>query len=93
MILVLPFRHKPDFTLLWQTAQELKWSCVRWPLRAPFPELGNDKIVVYVDPVTAQVFCDSTGRKLTRVPLDWLPLLPIEFTKRKIRFGLLSQLK
>jgi hypothetical protein len=90
--LVLPFRHKPDFTLLWQTAIEQKWKTERWPLRPPFPKLDGE-IVLYCDPLTSVLLTEATGLQFDEVPLDWLTRVPEQYLRRTVRFGHLSDLE
>src|ERR1700677_550119 len=88
--LILPYRHKPDFTLLWQTAMKLGWKTVRWPLRPPFPELKGE-LALYADPLTSDILRQETRLNFPEAPLDWLVHLPNDYLQRRVVYGTLGE--
>lgn len=81
--LILSSRYTEDSRSLWMAASKLNWNTERlinW--RLPNKPLLNP--IVFVETLFSPMIAEQLGITLNEVPEDWLPKLPIKFSKRII---------
>ena len=84
--LILPPRITPDTDAMLAAAQAAGWEALRldsW--RVPAGLNGRD-VVLYGEPLFADVVAPSLGVALLQAPFDWLPGLPEHYRKREVTF-------
>jgi hypothetical protein len=84
--LILPPRITPDTDAMLAAAQVAGWEALRldgW--RVPAGLNGRD-VVLYGEPLFADVVAPSLGVALLQAPFDWLPGLPEHYRKREVTF-------
>lgn len=85
--LVLSPRHSADDQALWRAAVQEGWDVVR-PVGWRFPE--GTRIadpVVYMEPLMAPFIAQQIGVTIPELPNDWLPSLPEQHRRRKVRLA------
>jgi hypothetical protein len=85
-ILILPPRITRDTNAMLAAAQAAEWEALRldsW--RVPAGLNGRD-VVLYGEPLFADVVAPSLGVALLQAPFDWLPGLPEHYRKREVTF-------
>jgi hypothetical protein len=84
--LVLSPRITPDTDAMLEAAQAAGWEAGRldnW--RVPAGLNGHD-VVLYGEPLFADVVAPSLGVALLQAPFDWLPGLPERYRQRQVTF-------
>jgi hypothetical protein len=84
--LILPPRITPDTDAMLEAAQAAGWEALRldsW--RIPAGLNGRD-VVLYGEPLFADVVAPSLGIALLQAPFDWLPGLPEHYRRRQVSF-------
>jgi hypothetical protein len=82
--LLLPPRITEDSVKLWRAAGAARWETIRLGSWAPPEGLSPEETVVYGGFFIA--LADSLGISLLEPRVDWLASLPLELTKRRVRF-------
>ena len=84
--LVLPPRITPDTDAMLAAAKAAGWEALRldsW--RVPAGLKGRD-VVLYGEPLFADVVAPLLGVALLQPPFDWLPSLPQRYRQRQVTF-------
>ena len=87
-ILILPPRYTEDSISLWKEASQNGWyveRLQRW-ITPDWISQNPQQVTIYGEPLFAAVIADQIGISLIEPPLNWVSLLPYEYTKRKIHF-------
>jgi hypothetical protein len=87
---ILPPRITPDTDAMLAAAQAAGWEVLRlasW--RVPIGLNGRD-VVLYGEPLFADVVAPSLGIALLQAPFDWLPGLPEHYRRRQVTFTTLA---
>ena len=89
-VLILPPRYTPDSVAMWRAAVHAGWRVERlhdW--RVP-PELRERDLAIYAEPMFAAVVAQDLDIVLLEPPFDWLAGLPDQYSKRDVRYAVLS---
>jgi hypothetical protein len=92
-ILILPPRQTPDAEAIRSAAVEAGWrveQLASW--RAPEWLRGHD-LILYGEPLFADVVTPTLGLALLEAPPDWLVTLPPAYRRRDVRFMTLGDAK
>lgn len=90
--LILSPRHTEDSQVLWRAAGRLGWQVERlasW--RVPEALKLVEEPVLYVEALMAPMLAASLGLTLAEPPEDWLPTLPDDYRRRRVRLGTLGE--
>jgi hypothetical protein len=88
--LILSPRQTADIQALATAAQERGWSVVQLPnWRAP-TGIKQDDVVLYGEPLFAEIIASELGIALLQAPLDWLTTLPQQFLQRTVTYHTLG---
>lgn len=90
-VLVLPPRQTPDATALWRAAIDLGLDIERLSGWRPPPELASREVILYGEPLFAEVVAEALGLALLEPPTDWLTSLPEELLRRQVRRATLGE--
>jgi len=90
LLLVLPPRITPDTDAMLAAARTAGWGSLRldsWRVPAG---LSQRDVVLYGEPLFADVVAGSLGVALLQAPFDWLPKLPARYRQRAVTFTSLA---
>jgi hypothetical protein len=90
-VLLLPPRMTDDSQMLQQAAVAQSWRVERLANWRPPSWLRNEQVVLYGEPLFADVVAGSLGLALLECPPDWLTRLPSHYLRRTVRFGTLAE--
>ena len=88
--LLLSARQTEDAQRLWQACIAEKWQVIRahgWKV----PDISAEEVVVYGEPLFAQLVAQTLGLRLQEPPVDWLPRLPLRWRGREVRLTTLAE--
>lgn len=88
--LFLTPRYTPDSVALWRQGIADGWTVERLQSRAQTPILRTPRAAVYGEPFVATGVADALGLSLMEPDFDWLSRLPIDLTRRTVRYGTLA---
>lgn len=91
--LILSRRHSDDSNAMWRGAIELGWDVERLQSYAPPEELRSRDPVFYGEPIMADAVSEALGLTFLEPTHDWLPELPFEHVKRRIRLASLGDVR
>jgi len=90
LLLVLPPRITPDTDAMLAAARTAGWGSLRldsWRVPAG---LSQRDVVLYGEPLFADVVAGSLGVALLQAPFDWLPKLPARYRQCAVTFTSLA---
>ncbi len=90
-VLLLPPRVTPDSQVLHQTALKLDWQVERLENWRPPARLRDEDIVLYGEPLFADVVAGPLGLALLETPPDWLTRVPRQYLQRDIHTATLAE--
>src|SRR5215831_18040826 len=90
-VLLLPPRMTNDSRVLQQAALEQGWRVERLANWRPPSRLREEPLVLYGEPLFADVVAGPLGLALLEPPPDWITLLPSYLLRRKVRSGTLAE--
>ena len=88
--LLMSSRQTGDAQLLWRAAVQRGWPVVR-ARGLNIPEIEDQDIIIYVEPLFAPEIAKRLGRKLLDPAEDWLVKLPFSLTHRQIDIATLGE--
>jgi hypothetical protein len=90
-VLLLPPRMTDDSQVLQQTALARGWRVERLANWRPPSWLRDEPLVLYGEPLFADVVAGPLSLALLEPSPDWLPQLPSRYLRRKVRSGTLAE--
>ncbi len=90
-LLLLPPRVTPDSQALQQAAVEMGWSIVRLENWRPPSRLREADLVLYGEPLFADIVAEPLGLALVEPTPDWLTLVPRRYLQRAIYYTTLTE--
>jgi hypothetical protein len=90
-VLLLPPRVTPDSQALQQAAVEIGWNIVRLESWRPSPRLREGDLVLYGEPLFADIVAEPLGLALLEPTSDWLTLVPRRYLQRAIYYTTLAE--
>lgn len=89
-ILILPPRMTPDTEAVFVAAQAAGWEALRLDSWRVSAGLNGRDVVLYGEPLFADVVAPSLGVALLHAPFDWLSGLPERYRRREVMFTTLA---
>ncbi len=89
-MLLLPPRITPDSEALQRAALALGWRVERLENWRPPEQLRSEEIVLYGEPLFADIVAGPLGLALLEPPADWLTHLPWHYLQREVRLTTLA---
>jgi ATP-grasp domain, R2K clade family 2 len=89
-LLILPPRITPDTNAMLDAAQAVGWDALRLDSWRIPPGLNERDVVLYGEPLFADVVAGALGVALLQAPFDWLPNLPERYRQREVTFTTLA---
>jgi hypothetical protein len=90
-VLLLPPRITSDSQALQQVALEQGWRVERLANWRPPSWLRDESLVLYGEPLFADVVAGPLGLALLECPPDWLTRLPSQYLQREVRSATLAE--
>lgn len=83
--LLLTPRHTPDTLAIEEAATSAGWNVLRLANWRPPANLADSDLVLYGEPLFAQVVASLLGLMLIEAPHDWLATLPMHYRLREVQ--------
>jgi len=83
--LLLSPRYTDDSIALWRAAAAIGWNVERLH-RWRVPDLLDDDLVIYGEPLFAAIVSAQTGYTLLEPVFHWLATVPAQYLRREVRF-------